>query len=66
MNNLLKLFTLVGTGLILGSMASQIFQRDRLRINRILGIGEDETGEMDKLESGTLPGHREELDNCFI
>jgi hypothetical protein len=66
MNNLLKLFTLVGTGLILGSMASQIIQRDRLRINRILGIGDHETREMDNEKSETIPGHHEELENCFI
>ncbi len=66
MNNLLKLFTLVGTGLIIGSMAGQFIRTDRMRINRMLGIGESGSEEMKKGEPEPSPAHQEELENCFI
>jgi len=66
MNNLLKLFTLVGTGLIIGSMAGQFIRTERLRINRMLGIGDHNTNELKHEEPEDSLAHHEELENCFI
>lgn len=66
MNNLLKLFTLVGTGLILGSMAGQLIRTDRFRINRMLGIGDEGNEVKKKDEYEALTPSQEEHENCFI
>jgi len=66
MNNLLKLFTLVGTGLILGSVAGQFIRTERFRINRMLGIGNEGNEEMKNDNTEVLPASQEEHENCFI
>jgi hypothetical protein len=66
MNNLLKLFTLVGTGLIIGSMAGQFIRTERLRIDRMLGIGQSEPEGIKKGEPEISSAHQEEHENCFI
>lgn len=66
MNNLFKLFTLVGTGLILGSMASKYLRVDKLGLGRILGIYANDEEGLKKKEVENSPAKQEEFENCFI
>ena len=66
MNNLLKLFTLVGTGLIIGSMAGQFIRTERMRIDRMLGIGKSEPEGINEGEPVVSSAPQDELENCFI
>jgi hypothetical protein len=66
MNNLFKLLSLVGTGLILGSMAGQFLKTEKWRLNRILGIEDDQVRGMKEEWDEATSSHHEELENCFI
>ncbi len=66
MNNLFKLLSLVGTGLILGSMAGQFLKTEKWRLNRILGIEDDQVRGTKEEGYEATSSHHEELENCFI
>ena len=66
MNNIFRLFTLLGAGVVLGSVAGRVVRMDRQSLTRLIGI---DSGEVKK---PTQKNHRmhqmelEETENYFI
>lgn len=66
MTNMLRLFTLVGAGVVLGSMAGRIIRTEKISLTRMIGfyMGEEKQL-MDKTHMES-PARTDELDNYFI
>jgi len=69
MNNILKIVTLVGAGLIIGSVAGKFIRQDKIILSRILGEKENEIQEIQEnqgLKEVMTPGQNEDPVNIFI
>jgi hypothetical protein len=64
MNKLIKIMTLVGAGLILGSVAGKFIRNDKIVFNRILGEKEEDGTQ--KLKTGIISAKVEDPENIFI
>ena len=66
MNNILKIVTLVGAGLIIGSVAGKFIRQDKIILSRILGEKENKIQDNQGLKEVMTPGQNEDPVNIFI
>lgn len=66
MTNILRLFTLVSAGVVLGSMAGRMVRTEKLSLTRMLGLDGDEGKKMIENGQRITQAKSDELEDYFI
>jgi len=66
MNNLLKVITIVGAGILIGSVAGKFIKTDKIRLSGSINETEKGIREVDKHVTGVADTQIDELENYFI
>jgi hypothetical protein len=66
MNKFLKIFTIVGAGLIIGSVAGKFIRQDKIEHNRMVGDKDNRGSDREGLLAIKSPDQVDDMENIFI